>query len=321
MADVRRKAERQLARLRADLPHESRALARRALWAAAGRLTPVLAVDREGMRFFVSTRDQVIGRRLFVYPWVPEQDIRDAFTVLHSIPAIADVLTRPVIVEIGANIGNHTVDLVRHYGFESIVAIEPAPENLELLRQNILVNGVDHQATVLPVGLSDHEGVMQLELSGQNSGDHRIRVVEPGTAGEEAGRQTVDVAVTTFDALVDRGDVDLDATGLIWMDTQGHEAHILRGAKRLLGSPIPIVTEYWPYALRRAGGLDEFHEIVADQYPYVIDLHPAGGGPPRVLPSEALPSIEAELQAVPSEHDVLATDLVLAPGIDPSWRS
>ena len=292
MSSLPTKARRELGRLAADFPTEVAALWRRLAWGAIGRMTPVVAVERSGMRFFVSTKDQVIGRRFFAYPTVLEQDIVRAFTALSAVDGF-DGLTDGTVVEIGANIGTHTVELITHYGAAAVVAIEPDPGNVSLLRQNLLVNGVSERATVMPVALSDSAGVMQLERSSTNHGDHRIRVTTAVTDGAELERETIDVDVTTLDALVADGTIALDRIRLVWMDTQGHESHVLAGAARVVGSSIPIVAEYWPYALRRAGGLERFHAQVAAHYDHVIDLHPSAGGPPRVLPAGRLPELDA----------------------------
>jgi FkbM family methyltransferase len=221
------------------------------------------------------------------------------------------------IVEIGANIGSHTVEMLTRYGAGSVVAIEPHPENCELLRHNVLLNGVADRVTVLPLALSDHSGWVELELSRSNSGDHRVRVPGAPPAGAEAGRATIEVAAARFDSLVEDGRIDLGATDLIWMDAQGHEAHILRGANRVIGSSIPIIMEYWPYGLRRAGGLDALHELIAQHYSHVIDVSPPDGAAPRVLPAEQLPGLEAEYGWTAAEdQSELGTDLLLTAELD-----
>lgn len=306
---------RQIGRMTSDFPNEADALRRRAFWRMAAHYTPVLTVDRDGSRFFVSTQDDVIGRRLFVYPRVPEHDIDRAFAGLRSIPGVGASLDGRTVVEIGANIGYHTVQMLQRYGAGSIVAVEPNPDNCRLLEQNVLENGVADRVRLLPMALSDREGVVQLEISGSNSGDHRVRVADAPTTGPEASRDTIDVRAATFDSLVEAGDIDLDAVGLIWMDAQGHEGQILTGATRLLASGIPVMMEYWPHGLRRAGGLDTLHELLAATYTHVIDLGHADG--PRVLPVSAVPGLEAEYGWV---DDSDATDLILARDIDASWR-
>ena len=48
------------------------------------------------------------------------------------------------------------------------------------------------------------------------------------------------------------------------MDTQGFEGHILSGATKLIQYKVPIVTEFWPYGLRKANCLDKFYESLAN---------------------------------------------------------
>ena len=57
------------------------------------------------------------------------------------------------------------------------------------------------------------------------------------------------------------------------MDVQGHEWHVLQGAASLLDRGTPIVTEFWPYGLSRAGVSPEaFIETFAGRYSHYIDL-------------------------------------------------
>jgi FkbM family methyltransferase len=308
---------RQFGRLRADFPGEVEALARRGVWRVAARFTPVLAVDREGLRLFVSTDDQVLSRRLFVYNRAPETDIQLTFAALRRIPGVAERLTDYTVLEIGANIGSHTVSLLKHYGAREVIAIEPSPGNCELLRQNALSNSVAERVKLLELALSDQDGSVSLEISPTNSGDHRVRVSGGSTNGTEASRDTIDVPAARLDSLVQAGEIDLERVGIVWLDAQGHEAHILGGAGTLLGSKIPIAMEYWPYGLRRAGGLELLHELIATHYSYVLDISPPGGSGPRVLRADELPGLESEYGWNRSEDQDLGTDLILSPDLQP----
>ncbi len=329
---------RQLSRLRDDFPTEAEALRRRAFWRLATRFTPTVAVERQGMRLFVSTQDQILGRRLFVYHRTPELDIVAAFDALRLIPGGAAGLAGRSVLEIGANIGSHTVELIKHYEVASVVAIEPHPGNCGLLRQNVMVNGVADRVHLLELALSDRDGSVSLEVSPENSGDHRVRVDGTGQDGarrsgagrngagrngagrngsarngaaREAGRATISVRAARFDTLVETGEIDLAGLGLTWMDAQGHEAHILLGARSLLDSGVPIMMEYWPYGLRRAGGLEQLHALVAEHYSHVIDIGAPNG--PRVLPAGDLPSLEAAHGWGEVADEMLAgTDLILS---------
>ena len=38
-----------------------------------------------------------------------------------------------------------------------------------------------------------------------------------------------------------------------WLDVQGFEIHAFRGATSLLERGVPVISEFWPYAMKRAG--------------------------------------------------------------------
>ena len=57
------------------------------------------------------------------------------------------------------------------------------------------------------------------------------------------------------------------------MDAQGAEGHILTGAKSLIDATVPIITEFWPYGLKRADGLQKFYDALeASNYKYLYNL-------------------------------------------------
>lgn len=296
-------------------------LARRFFFAIAGRFTPVMAVDRDGLRFYVSTSDRVLSRRLFIYNRTPERDIQYAFTALRHVCKLGTALEGALVVEIGANIGSHTVELLKGYGAGAINAIEPDPDNFALLQHNVLANGLRDRVTMLQLALSDRDGTAELALSADNCGDHRLQVPEGERSEDEPPRPTIEVPVARFDSLVDGGEIDLGSTGLIWMDVQGHEAHVLRGATSLLDSTIPVVLEYWPYGLRRVGALDDLHRIIATHYRYVVDLGAGEGSRPRVIPAGQISRLEGKYRWRDSPYyRELGTDLILAEDVAEQHR-
>jgi FkbM family methyltransferase len=274
--------------------------------------TPAVAVDAPEGRYFVWTRDPYVGYYMFM------QGSFDAETARRGIAAITSArdegfdLAGETVLDIGANIGTQTVPFLTTHGAGHVVAVEPDPANATLLRQNLLANGLQDRASVLEFALSDRDGMVELELSPVNPGDHRVRP-ENGARGlmDEASRGIVSVRAATLDALIGDGSVDLDALAMVWMDTQGHEGHVLAGARRLLASQVPVVTEYWPYGLWRAGGLDTFHALVAEHYDRVIDLQsPWGDRSPRELPATDVASLAASYPGSDDSRST-TTDLVL----------
>src|SRR4051794_34975198 len=75
-------------------------------------------------------------------------------------------------VDVGANVGYFSVLAARRIGAGgTVVAVEPEPRNLELLRANLHRNGC-RRATVLAAPPYSQGGWMSLALNETNPGDH-----------------------------------------------------------------------------------------------------------------------------------------------------
>jgi FkbM family methyltransferase len=292
-------------------PRPQRAILRWAAFAAARPFTDALSTTVDEIRYFVSTRDQSIGRKIFMGR-VPDGDLLDDYLAL-----IGDELGRPTVkgvtcVEVGANIGTTTLPVVLRHGAKLCISLEPAPANLTLLKANLAANGVGPDLVrVLPVAASDSPGTVEFELSSNNSGDHRVRRHKKPAANEpelygERQRQVIAVPAARLDDILAEQNVELSDVGLVWIDTQGHEGHVLAGAPRLLASAAPIIIEYWPYGLRRAAGLELLHQLMRDSGRRIIDLRDAR----RFGRLQALS--RTELDALAERHpNQQYTDLVL----------
>lgn len=257
-------------------PRPHRAIIRWAAFAAARPFTDTLSTTVDGIRYFVSTRDQSGGRVIFMGR-VPDDFLEEYLDL------ISNELGRPTLkdatcVEVGANIGTTTLPVILRHGARLCIALEPAPANLALLRANLAANGVGpDRVRVLPVAASDSPGTVEFELSPTNSGDHRVHRPERPSANEpelygERHRPVITVPAARVDDILAEQNVELSDVGLVWIDAQGHEGHVLAGAPRLLASAAPIIMEYWPYGLRRAAGLELLHRQIRDSERRIIDL-------------------------------------------------
>ncbi len=269
---------------------------------------PIVVVEGEGgMRLAVRTDDPEIGRHTFVHRAYDMATMRRAIDLLELEGGVP--LWGRTVLDVGANIGVSIVPLLRLFGAEHGIAVEPAPHLLELLRLNLALNDLSERVVVLPLALSDRDGTLELALSQENAGDHRLRVPDAAVADTAGGRATVDVPVRRLDALAEEGAFDPASLGLIWLDVQGHEGHVLAGATGVLSSGIPLVTEFWPDALERAGGFGLFGEVVRSCYTRVVDVRATQEvGAAEVLPISRIDEL-AERYADPAAF----TDLLLLP--------
>ena len=134
---------------------------------------------------------------------------------------------------------------------------------------NVALNDLQNKIKIFDYALSDKDNeIIEMELAEDNSGDHRIKNKPQFNIHGEENRKTVKVNSKKFDSLFTNIDPKKD---LVWIDTQGYEPIILSGSENLIKSKTPIVIEFWPYALKRAGHWEKMMHIFS-KFDYFIDL-------------------------------------------------
>jgi FkbM family methyltransferase len=164
-----------------------------------------------------------------------------------------------VVLDIGAHYGSYTIALAALVGEQGqVVAVEPSPHALEVLRKNIALNGFGN-VEVLPVALGEQAGSADLHLHGDPS-----RASLNQFLNGDAGTEKVTIA---------RLDEVLPATArpvaFIKIDVEGYEVPALLGAARILEHDRPVVQfELQPGAAQRAGlaGYGVWHLLAGHGY-------------------------------------------------------
>ncbi len=168
---------------------------------------------------------------------------------------IAEVL-RPgmTAIDVGANVGYLTLLMASAVAPNGrVFALEPAPDNLTLLAENVRRNRLEGVVRVLPVAAGAERGRRPLQL-GRAGTLHTLHRVD-GAGGAE-----IDVDVAPLDDLLDSVDGLLDGpVGLVKIDVEGAEHAVLDGMARLLAAVPPprLLVEWNPSALARAGSSPE----------------------------------------------------------------
>jgi FkbM family methyltransferase len=247
--------------------------------------------------FVVRTRDK-FGEGLFA-----KRSRAELITLARAVQVLASVgcpLGGTDLVDVGAHIGTTTVAALRVHGFASAIAIEPNPEMRRLLAANLALNGVEDVTTVLPAALGEHD-------------DHAALLVQPGSSGatrvvaEQTAGAYVGVSVTTIDMLVEQGAIDPETIGLLWIDAQGNEGGVLRGASSLLQRGIPVVTAVRPRKLAAQGHTRFLVDAICDFCTDLVDLRDPNLQPrwsPSIRPAAAIEALATA--AGTRETDVLA---------------
>jgi FkbM family methyltransferase len=146
------------------------------------------------------------------------------------------------VIDVGAYIGYNTIHAARRAGpYGRVVAVEPAADNLEVLRENVAAAGVAN-VVVAPVACGKIAGTRDLFLSGSPSSVKSL-FAESCHAGVT---EVVPVDVVPLDDLT----VDAD---VVKIDVEGAELDVLEGMPRLLQRPPALIVEWHPLIQRLAG--------------------------------------------------------------------
>jgi FkbM family methyltransferase len=146
-------------------------------------------------------------------------------------------------VDIGANIGWFSLlaaSLVGPTG--RVIAVEPNPRNVALLRQSAKDNSFDN-IDVVAVALGERPGAAALETDGSNG--RLIPIDGPPATAVEASFVVATFPLDTV--LQELGAKRVDA---IKIDVEGAEPLVIRGATRTISENRPLlISEFYPLAL------------------------------------------------------------------------
>ena len=138
-----------------------------------------------------------------------------------------------ITLDCGANVGV-TVHEELAAGAKTVVAIEPAPENLECLRRNYAKEIVTGQVIIVAKGVWDKEDFLTLRVDPKNSAADSFVLQREGAVDLER------VPLTTIDKLV--ADLKLSRVDYIKLDIEGAEPKALAGAKETLAKYKPRIS-------------------------------------------------------------------------------
>ena len=132
------------------------------------------------------------------------------------------------VIDVGANIGLSTILLARLA--RHVVAYEPSPPNVALLRRNLALNGITN-VEVRAAAASSRPGALRFHVAQFGAGSHVV------ASGHVSGgtTETVGVPAVTLDGET------LPSIAFIKIDAEGHEPDVLAGARRLLARDRPLI--------------------------------------------------------------------------------
>lgn len=135
-----------------------------------------------------------------------------------------------ISVDVGANIGYHTILLASNSSH--VIAIEPEPQNLDILKYNISENNCNN-VEIVPMAITSNPGKIKLHLNPKNTGGHSV-IIQP------TNRYIV-VESIRLDQIIPAGPIRL-----LKLDIEGGEYDAIISLGDRLNDVENIIYEHWP---------------------------------------------------------------------------
>ena len=163
-----------------------------------------------------------------------------------------------VIIDGGANIGNHTLYFAKVVGAE-VIAFEPEPHNASCLAINVALNGSSDRVQIHRHALGQSSGMVTLQMNVQsNFGSFTAKSSSNPNSEQMSDTRQVSVAVSSLDTVIETSKSRKNIS-ILKLDVEGMELEVLRGAKELIRSSLPVIAVEC-FTLEELGRIESFLE-------------------------------------------------------------
>jgi len=171
--------------------------------------------SKERKRTMAVYANDWIGAQIFLRGKYERENIEDLMALF---PKLGIIKSGCAAIDIGANIGNHTIEFAEY--FDKVYSFEPNPNTYKLLEYNC--QGINN-VKLFNLGLSDKIEELELhELADNLGGSSAIY------HGESC--QTVHINTKPLDMYIE----EMNDVEFIKIDVEGMEIKVLTGAEKLI---------------------------------------------------------------------------------------
>jgi len=182
--------------------------------------------------------------------------------------------TGGVAIDIGANIGCHSLSMARLAGQSGrVLSFEPNPALAELIAKNSGLNGFLIESYAVALGLNNSKALLKVPKGhpGCPSNLGLASLVDPGCEYDE-----IEVPLRTLDSIIGHQITRLD---LVKLDVQGYEFQILQGMQVVIETYRPaIIFEYEQLSWSQSGTILPDAVAYLKEYGYSCNVLDGQGG-------------------------------------------
>lgn len=167
-----------------------------------------------------------IQKNIFLTEDYYERSTLDKVFLFYEDGILKQKIAGGLVLDIGANIGNHTLYFCNECGAKKVYCFEPVDTTYSILKENIELNHLEQRVTLFPIGLGDTEGkaVSADYLSYNIGGTH----LEQSVNGNIEVKRLDDLGIE-------------EKIAFIKIDVEGMEGSVLRGGINLIRKNHPYI--------------------------------------------------------------------------------
>ena len=146
------------------------------------------------------------------------------------------------LLDVGANVGLLAIPFAIMAATDAagVVAVEAIPDNIDALRRNVALNGLEDRMTVLGVALGDEEKTAEAQVEGdlrRGEGTGTANILPDGSDYDCVRQQ---IPVERLDAVADDGRIP-PGCAVMKIDTDGYDLKVLQGGTGFLRRERPVI--------------------------------------------------------------------------------
>lgn len=135
-------------------------------------------------------------------------------------------LKKGILLDIGSNIGNHTLYFFKNNIIKSAYCFEPVKDTFQILQKNIEINNLQNKVKLFNIGVGESQGTAQIaSYNKSNTGSSQLKISNKG-----------DIPIIAIDEINFEQNISL-----VKIDVEGFELSVIKGMLNTLKIHKPLI--------------------------------------------------------------------------------
>jgi FkbM family methyltransferase len=196
-------------------------------WHVSGIIS--FLIDGYSLRLFANADDALTSKIFYKKNW--ENHVISWFIFFSK--------RSQLIIDAGANIGIYSLAASYANPFANIYAFEPNPNNLDRLRRNIFINGMESKVLIQPMAIGEKDGEIDIYLPEAKIISDVTSVFQShSTSFNHFKHNRISVQCVSLDSFFSKRNSRI---GLLKIDVELYELYVLKGMRRIIENDRPII--------------------------------------------------------------------------------